>query len=49
MGLNWGGNEAKYRQPDPCFRDGYAIELISEAVLSSAVSHKWTRIKDIEE
>ena len=37
------------RQPDPSFRDGYAIELISEAVLASAVSKKWTKVKSIEE
>ena len=33
----------------PDFREGYAIELISDAVLESAKTHKWTDVKPIEE
>lgn len=37
------------RQPSPNFRDGYAIELISDAILESANSHQWVKIKGIDE
>lgn len=40
---------AENRQPEPCFRDGYAIELISEAVLESASTHQWTKVKEVDE
>ena len=40
---------AENKQPDPSFRDGYAIELISEAVLKSARTCEWTKVEDIEE
>lgn len=33
----------------PNFRDGYAIELISAAVLDSAQTERWTKISEIEE
>lgn len=33
----------------PDFRDGYAVELISDAVLKSAQSHQWVKIKEITE
>lgn len=36
-------------QPDPNFRDGYAIELISDAILASSASHNWEKVADIEE
>lgn len=36
-------------QPSPNFRDGYAIELISDAVLRSAETHCWTKVSEIEE
>lgn len=39
---------AKGEQPDPNFRDGYAIELISDAVLKSAQSNQWIKIEDID-
>lgn len=39
-----GGFEAS-----PNFRDGYAIELISDAILKSAASRSWVTIEDIEE
>lgn len=35
------------RQPEPNFKDGYAIELISDAVLESAQTQQWTKIKEI--
>lgn len=35
------------QQPSPNFRDGYAIELISDAVLRSAETHQWTKIEEI--
>ncbi|MDO4274824.1 MAG: Gfo/Idh/MocA family oxidoreductase [Eubacteriales bacterium] len=40
---------AEGRQPEPNFRDGYAIELISDAVIESAKTHQWTTLKEIEE
>ena len=33
----------------PDFREGYAVELISDAVLESAKTHKWTNVKPIKE
>ena len=33
----------------PNFRDGYAIELIADAVLASSKSQTWVKVKDIEE
>lgn len=35
--------------PSPCFRDGYAVELISDAVLRSAQSHQWENVEKIAE
>jgi len=40
---------AENTQPDPNFRDGYAIELISDAVLRSAETHEWTKVEEIAE
>ncbi len=40
---------AEGSQPDPNFRDGYAVELISDAVLASALSHCWEKVADVEE
>lgn len=34
-------------QPSPNFRDGYAVELIADAVLKSAESHQWTKVEEI--
>lgn len=34
-------------QAMPSFRDGYAVELISEAILESARTHQWTEIPRI--
>ncbi len=36
-------------EASPNFRDGYAIELIAEAVLKSAQSQTWIKVGDIEE
>lgn len=36
-------------QPSPNFRDGYAIELISDAILESAKTHQWIKVKEINE
>lgn len=36
-------------QPTPNFRDGYAIELISDAILRSARTHQWIKINEPEE
>lgn len=36
-------------QPSPNFRDGYAIELISDAILRSARTHQWIKINEPEE
>ena len=33
----------------PNFRDGYAIELISDAILESARTHQWVDVKSTEE
>lgn len=33
----------------PNFRDGYAIELISDAILESAKTRVWTKVKEVEE
>lgn len=33
----------------PNFRDGYAIELISDAILESAKTHQWVDVKSTEE
>lgn len=33
----------------PNFRDGYAVELIAEAVMESACTEQWTTVKRIEE
>ena len=35
-------------QPSPNFRDGYAIELISEAILKSAETETWTAVQTID-
>lgn len=40
---------AEGTQPSPSFRDGYIIELISDAVLESAKTHTWTKVNTIEE
>lgn len=37
------------KQVSPNFKDGYAIELISEAILKSAQTHTWTKINEIEQ
>ena len=34
-------------EPVPNFRDGYAVELISDAILKSAQTHEWTDVKDL--
>lgn len=39
---------AEGTQPSPNFRDGYAIELISDAILDSARSHQWVKVQDID-
>ena len=36
-------------EPTPSFRDGYAVELIADAVLRSAESHSWEPVKQIED
>lgn len=36
-------------QPTPNFRDGYVIELISDAILRSARTHQWIKINEPEE
>lgn len=36
-------------QPSPNFRDGYVIELISDAILKSARTHQWIKINEPEE
>ena len=36
-------------QPSPNFRDGYAVELIADAVLRSAKSHQWETVEQIED
>lgn len=37
------------KEADPCFRDGYAIELIADAVLKSARTRCWVDVAEIEE
>lgn len=34
--------------PSPDFKDGYAVELIADAVLRSAQSHSWEKVAEIE-
>lgn len=34
-------------EPIPNFRDGYAVELISDAILESAKNHTWVTIKEL--
>lgn len=36
------------KNPSPDFRDGYAIELISDAVITSAKEHRWVDVKKPE-
>ncbi|MBR5571396.1 MAG: Gfo/Idh/MocA family oxidoreductase [Oscillospiraceae bacterium] len=36
-------------QPSPSFRDGYAVELIADAVLRSAQTHNWEKVQEIED
>ena len=36
-------------EAEPNFRDGYAIELISDAILESAKTHQWVDVKSTEE
>ena len=36
-------------QPDPSFRDGYAVELISDAVLRSAREGCWVKVPQVED
>lgn len=36
-------------QPDPSFRDGYAVELISDAVLRSARSGLWVKVPQVDD
>ena len=40
---------AESKQADPSFKDGYQIELISDAVLRSAQSEQWEKVGEIEE
>ncbi len=40
---------AQNEQADPSFKDGYKIELISDAVLRSAQSQQWEKVGEIEE
>lgn len=40
---------AQNEQADPSFKDGYKIELISDAVLRSAQSQQWAKVGEIEE
>ncbi len=40
---------AEGKQADPSFRDGYAIELISDAILESARTQRWITISEVEE
>ncbi|MEG1846929.1 MAG: Gfo/Idh/MocA family oxidoreductase [Lachnospiraceae bacterium] len=40
---------AEGTQASPNFKDGYAIELISEAVLESAKENTWVKVNDLEE
>ena len=37
------------REASPNFRDGYAIELISQAILDSAKSRDWVKVGEIQE
>jgi len=37
------------QEADPCFRDGYAIELIADAVIKSAETRRWVDVAEIEE
>ena len=36
-------------QPSPSFRDGYAVELIADAVLRSAKTKQWEMVEEIED
>lgn len=36
-------------QPSPSFRDGYAVELIADAVLRSAQTKNWENVEEIED
>lgn len=36
-------------QPSPSFRDGYAVELIADAVLRSAKTKQWEKVEEIED
>lgn len=36
-------------QPSPSFRDGYAVELIADAVLRSAQTKNWEKVEEIED
>lgn len=38
-----------HTEPTPCFRDGYAVELIADAVLRSAQTHAWEKVEQIED
>ena len=35
-------------EASPNFRDGYAIELISDAILESAEKREWVDVKEVE-
>lgn len=37
------------REATPNFRDGYAIELIAEAVIQSSQSNQWVKVREIED
>ena len=37
------------QEVSPNFRDGYAIELISDAILESAKTRVWTKVKEVAE
>ena len=40
---------AENTESSPSFRDGYAVELISEAILKSAKTRDWVKVGEIQE
>jgi len=40
---------AENKQAEPNFRDGYKIELISDAIIRSGETEQWEKVTEIEE
>ena len=40
---------AENKQAEPNFRDGYKIELISDAIIRSGETEQWEKVGEIEE